>query len=242
MFELVFKRLRANGKLTLLVILFLPILVSLGFWQLSRAEEKRQRLLVYQQQQDIPAINLLDNMSRQDLAPYQLVRISGYYDHNHYWLLDNRSRGGQAGYEIIMPLVADKLRLLVNRGWLPASMRREELPLVSTPEDEVTIEGYLYPIEANPFIKHSQSDLDLAWPRRVLQLEAKAAGEALGSEVYPQLLRIDSNSPGAFTTDWKLINSGPEKHLGYAVQWFALSLALLILYFWVLLRKNGDHE
>ena len=230
--------LRRNWKITLFAIFFLPLLISLGNWQLSRAEEKQQRQTVYQQLSQLPAIPLSE-LNQDAYQTYRKVELRGVFDRERYWLLDNRSREGRSGYEVLMPLIGDSQGLvLVNRGWLQAPANRERLPDFETPEGEITIQGYLYPAETNAWFKHSESDLLRNWPQRVLQLDPTAGAEVLGEKVFPFIIRLDDLSEGALITAWPLINSGPEKHTAYAWQWFAMALALCLLYVWVLFKKD----
>ena len=222
---------------TIVFLLILPVLLRLGFWQLDRAEEKRQLLAVYQQQADLPAIPL-SKLSKDKKESYRKIVVEGIYDSEKYWLLDNRSREGYAGYEVLMPLRSEDGIVLVNRGWVEALSRRDLLPDIATPSKKVTIEGYLHPLPANAVIDHSESDLPVEWPKRVLQLDENNAQTSLQADIYPLLVRINDNMPGALITRWSVINSQPEKHHGYAVQWFAMAVALLGLYSWLLVREK----
>ena len=231
------KRVINQWQLSLLFLLFLPLLLRLGYWQLERAEEKQQLLTVYQQQRNLPAQKFVVN-SAEKIANYQSVLIEGEYDNQHYWLLDNKPRSGKVGYEIIMPLKVGNQHILVNRGWVMASPLRNELPEVVTPKGKVLIKGYFYQASKNAIFVNTESDWLAEWPKRVLQLDSVTAERDLDSAVYPKTLRINSNSEGAFITDWPVINTLPEKHQAYAVQWFAMSVALLLLYFWALFKKS----
>jgi cytochrome oxidase assembly protein ShyY1 len=42
-------------------------------------------------------------------------------------------------------------------------------------------------------------------------------------------LRLDQDSIGALKTGWTTVAVKPEKHVGYAVQWFAMAITLLIM-------------
>ena len=66
---------------------------------------------------------------------------------------------------------------------------------------------------------------------------------------YPDLitdwyLQISPEHPQALTTHWQLPKITPAKHLGYALQWFSMSLVLLIAFIFansnlgLLLRKQ----
>jgi surfeit locus 1 family protein len=219
----------------------LPILLRLGFWQLTRAEEKRQLLAVYQYQRELPAIPLTE-LDAKTNNTYRTIRIEGVYERDTYWLLDNRSRNGKVGYEVIMPLLSTKGRILINRGWIEAPLLRTELPQIDTPIGNVEIEGYLYPLSLNALINNSASDLARAWPKRVLQLDQATVEKALAVDVYPLWLRITDTSPGALVTQWSVINTQPEKHVGYAVQWFALAFALVMLYGWLVFRDDQRND
>ena len=63
------------------------------------------------------------------------------------------------------------------------------------------------------------------------------AEKTLATSVYPQVLRINDENPSAFITEWPVINTLPEKHYGYSVQWFAMALALVFLYAWAMVKK-----
>jgi surfeit locus 1 family protein len=233
-------------KFTALVLLFLPVLLYLGFWQLDRADQK-EKLLVFYEQQSALAHTPLANLDNENKTKYRNVSIKGQYDIDHYWLLDNQPRQGKPGYEIIMPFIfsdkAGKQRtLLVNRGWIKAEADRTRLPLIETTSEQVSINGYLYPLQINIVIKHSQNDLAVEWPKRVLQLDSQAASTALNRVIEPLMLRIDEDSVGAFITQWPLINTQPAKHKGYAVQWFAMSIALILMYAWFLFREIKEQK
>ena len=75
----------------------------------------------------------------------------------------------------------------------------------------------------------------------VQTLDIAALGAARDMELLPYALVIAEGQPGGLQYDWSPIpEMGPEKHLGYAVQWFGLSVALLIIYVGVNTRRNGD--
>lgn len=234
-------RIQRQWKLSLLVFLFMPLLISLGFWQLDRAQEKQLLLEEFTQQYQLPAkkIEAIDlSVSQQN--NYQHVIVSGSYDNDRYWLLDNQPREGKVGYEIIMPFWTGEQWLLVNRGWVLSPIYRDQLPEFTTPEGDVTIEGYFFGASKNAVFTQTASDLKQEWPKRVLQLDHVQVEKALGGNVAPLPLRVTDSSPGAFITQWPVINTLPEKHQGYAVQWFAMAFALLLLYGWALVASDRE--
>jgi surfeit locus 1 family protein len=110
---------------TLAVILLLPLLCSLGVWQLHRAVAKQQLLdqfALRSQQKPQPLAN--------DELIYTPVQVSGRFDSAHLLLLDNRIVNGVAGYDVLVPFLPDQENfspdgrspaILVNLGWIPRS-------------------------------------------------------------------------------------------------------------------------
>lgn len=75
----------------------------------------------------------------------------------------------------------------------------------------------------------------------VQSLDVAALADARGLELLRYALVIDEGQAGGLEYDWSPIPQiGPEKHLGYAVQWFGLAVALLIIYVGVNTRRNGS--
>lgn len=232
------RSLKKHWPLILFFIIAFPLLVGLGQWQLSRAHEKEALLSEYE---NLNATSLvaIESLSPEEVLPYRQVRLQGYYEPERYWLLDNRSRNGQVGYEVLMPFANQNRTILVNRGWLPAAKDRHQLPDLKTPEGEQVISGYLFGAETNAWIKHSESDLALSWPKRVLHLDAEQASHYLDKDLYPLILRLHGGASGALVTNWQITNSQPSKHYGYAFQWFSMALALLVLFIWALCRQTN---
>lgn len=227
---------KQQWKLLFFVLFFLPVLLSLGFWQLDRAEQKRELLAVYQQQKNLPALSLKNAAKNSDI-PYQKVIVEGQYNNKQYWLLDNRSREGKAGYEVVMPFWDGQQWLLVNRGWVMAPTKRNELPVLEARWQVEQLQGYLHPPPENAIIKSMLSDWSEPWPQRVLHINMAQVEEQLGAPVFPKVLRIEYDSPSAFFAYWPVVNTLPEKHTGYAVQWFAMATVLLMLYGWVIKKS-----
>lgn len=247
---------KQHWKITIFFLLLLPVLIRLGYWQIERQQEKKQELTVYQQRQELPAIPLesllslyKDQANSEEKLRYRNIKMSGRFDDKKYWLIDNQPRTGKVGYEIVMPFTSDLGTVLVNRGWLEAPPRREQLPVVSTPQETIEITGYLYTSQQNAVIKNTASDLAVDWPKRVIhlnvnealsQLELAGNNNQLVIDKQSMIVRINADSQGAFLTDWPLINTKPEKHQAYAVQWFAMAFALIVLYGWFLLRSYKE--
>lgn len=229
---------KRHWPMTLLVSLLLPLLVSLSLWQLARAQEKQTLLLNYQQLQVKRKANL-ESLTAEQWVDYLPVYLQGTFNREHYWLLDNRSRNGRVGYEVVAPFIAGQSIVLVNIGWVSASPERSSLPVIDLPARIVKVAGHLYTPQKNLLVNTGESDLPIPWPKRVLQIDWETVTRDLdlansGTILVTKILRVNSEDPIALVTDWSLVNIKPAKHKGYAFQWFAMAVALLILYGWYL--------
>lgn len=232
------ERVKLYRWLGVFVCIFFIIFLRLGVWQLARADEKQALLAVYQQQQQMPAQTL--TFYAGELEQYQRIQAYGSFDEQRYWLLDNQSRDGQVGYEVIMPFVVGDKILLVNRGWVVGPPTRDTLPDISTSIESMMVTGYLVNPPTNAIFKQTESDWLETWPKRVLHIDTDIVSSQLGLPVYPLVLRLDDESPQSLFTQWPVVSTQPEKHEAYAVQWFAMACVLLIVYSAIIFRKEVE--
>lgn len=224
--------------------LLFPLLLGLGFWQTDRAGVK-QGLVEQRAAAESDAALVLDEQTRLSVEDrYRPAMVTGRYLAGQQWLLDNRIYRGQPGYHVFTPFLtrgAERPVLLVNRGWVAVGASREYLPSLPVPEGELTLAGRL-DSPASVGLVVGEVPLESIEDRVLLQsLDIAALGEARDLDLLRYALVIDEGQPGGLQYDWSPIpEMGPEKHLGYAVQWFGLAVALLIIYVGVNTRRDGD--
>ncbi|SHF34351.1 Cytochrome oxidase assembly protein ShyY1 [Microbulbifer donghaiensis] len=214
-----------SWPLTLLSGLFLPLLLSLGAWQLQRAAEKAELNAAIDTRL---ASQPQDPAKLKHLQAYTPVRLLGFYT-DEYQLLDNRTRDGRVGYEVLQVFVAADQRWLVNRGWVEAPAQRDQLPAVSWPLAAKVITGFLYPVPAAADTANPPRDT------RIQQLDRSITG-SLELQSPQWSIRLSADSDTALVTDWQLINSPPQRHRAYAFQWFAMAAALIVLWLFAATR------
>jgi cytochrome oxidase assembly protein ShyY1 len=231
---------RAGSFGWMLALLVIALFTWLGFWQLDRMHEKRAMLgaagAVVQQRHALPLSAAADARRSSD---YDWSAGSGRFAALPPVLLDNQSRDDRAGvraYRVFVP--ADAPPLLVELGWLPVPGDRR-MPPVPRPDGEMRIAGLLAPPPSAGIattIVQPQADgtlltiaLDLPLLRRSLALPVLA----------PRVLKLDPAIPLGYARDLDVLPNTlpPERHLGYAVQWFGLALAVLVTALVLTFRK-----
>ena len=224
--------------LSVLTLVLLVTFVMLGFWQLDRADEKRE---IQQQQQQLlehGEIVLTGNILN-DSKPvaYQPVTVKGYFDYKHSILLDNKIYNGLSGYHVITPfqLGDSDVVILVNRGWVKASLDRSKLPVLDNEFIDKNKQPELLTI--NGMVKYPSAEFKLGensknnnWPWRIQWLDIKDIRDSLKKNIAEFIILQNKNDDEKFIREWKIIVSPPEKNLSYAAQWFTLAAVLLIIF------------
>lgn len=225
--------------------LLFPLLVSLGVWQLSRAAEKKQMLLDREARATQAPIALNRALTLQQEDRYRPATATGTYDTTRQWLLDNRIRQGQPGYHVysLLRLPGRDTHLLVNRGWVRLGSTRDLLPELPLPAGQVKLAGRL---DRPATLGMVMGETHLASPASkvvVPTFTVAQMSEAIGVKLLPWVLTLDAGQPSALAYDWVAKESiSPDKHVGYAVQWFALAAALVIIVVGVLWRRRREQE
>lgn len=229
--ELVVKkalRFTPDIKATVLGLLLLPGLIALGFWQLDRAEEKRQLNLLFEQKKNSPAQPLQSLVVGEDLR-YQPVIITGHFVPEKNYLLDNKIYKGRVGYELISVFEQQpsKALLLINRGWIAGDPARQKLPTIEPLPGLLQLKGEVYvPLAKMMVLAETE---EKGWPRVIQQLDMTRISEQLQTEVFPYTIRLSEAQTGVKQRNWPVVNIQPAKHTGYAVQWFAMALTVVFI-------------
>jgi surfeit locus 1 family protein len=226
-----FLRIR-NWKLALLALLFFCLFISLGRWQLHRAEEKEalmQAMAERTKLSPLAAKNL--NVNERDLRFFR-IQLQGEFDTAHSFLLDNKTYHGQVGYELYTPFKAKGLNkfILIDRGFIPLGASRDILPSVKTPTETVTILGMLNQPPTYQALGAMQETTKTSWPLRIEYIQLDKMAALLNTSFSSYILTLAPNNPAAYPLEWQAVNMDPQRHRGYALQWFAFALTLLILF------------
>ncbi len=233
-------RFSPGWKMTLFTALLLPLLLTLGSWQLDREAEKIELQALHERRTSSAPVPVEELDWQGGDVAYQPVILTGQFDNERYLLLDNRIQDGRVGYEVLMPFTTSTGQMLiVNRGWIAQGATREQLPVVTPVQGTVTISGSVYVPLSEPFLlSDAQEAQTNDWPRVVQKIDMNAWSELFRTSLLPHTVRVNPDSPGALTAHWPTVNMEPEKHRGYAVQWFAMATALLLMYVYFGIRRT----
>lgn len=225
-----------------LALAAMALFAWLGHWQLGRMHEKQAMLdavqAVLAQRHPQPLASAGDASRR---LGYDWAAGEGVFADAPAVLLDNQQREGRSGvrvYRLFQP-ASGATPLLVELGWLPLSGDRR-MPAVAVPQGKLRLEGLLLPppsagIGSSPL--QSQADGNLL----AVSLDMPALQTALHTPaIAARILRPDPEAKIGYARDLDVLPNTlpPEQHLGYAVQWFALSLAVLATALVLTFRKK----
>ena len=226
-------------------VLAIAAFTWLGLWQLDRAGEKERRRGAFAVRTgDVPIqLNRRLSVMPTELDPewwrYRRVEISGEAFGERQYLLDNRTRNAVAGYHVYLPVqVAGLDRVaLVNRGWVETGPSRERRPDVSLAPATLVVSGIVeYP--RHPPLLGDDGYTDPTWPKVVQRIDLDKAARDLGRTVLPFVVLMDDALPHGFVREWSpYLGIGPERHRGYALQWFSLAAAVAVV--WIVVRVRG---
>lgn len=217
--------------------------IALGMWQLNRAQEKQAILDTHALRSQQPPVELTLPLTDKPRLRYRRVEVTGRFDPDRQFLLDNQVRRGQVGYHVLTPLrVTGKQGLLVDRGWIPLGGSRDQLPEIPVTNDAVRLRGTIYVPYEQGFSLGGMDAGERVWPRRVQFVDFEQMGARVGLALAGATLRLDPKSPHCYRCEWQIAPFTPERHLGYAVQWFALALALLVIFIVVNVKRGETHH
>lgn len=215
-------------------LFFAAIFAGLGRWQIDRMMEKQLIEEQYSERQNAPAETLPRQIDDIEAWRFRNVRVRGAMSSDKQFLLDNQVRNKQAGYSVLTPLMTEDGRvILIDRGWVPlVDGMRERLPradLPSAAEREHTIEGRFYAPFGDMVTLGDPQMQTRRWPIVIQTIDFAMLRGLLDAPVAPFVVRMSPSLPHGYLREWPQIAFSSAKHLGYAVQWFALSLVCLIL-------------
>jgi surfeit locus 1 family protein len=223
---------------TLLTITLIALLISLGRWQLRRADEKRVLFDSFAAGTDATQVIELGTPS---LRRYQHIEAVGHYDQSRQVLIDNMVNAERAGYFVITPFaLAGGGWVLVNRGWVPLGASRAERPAIPVPDDTRHVRGRADHMPSPGIQLGARVALKAPFPVVAAFPSRNELAGLLHESAWTSatdLVLLDPGEPDGYVRNWSAPGFPPMRHIAYAVQWFALALTLFVIYVVTNLRR-----
>ncbi len=228
-----------------LLALLTVIFVSLGRWQLDRAQERRTTAERIESGKALPPLTIDLNLPASDIVAWRPATLSGHWL-GAFSVLVNRNQDGRPGYWLATPMLLDEQRrdaVLVLRGWFPQAMDQSAIPDFPAPEGRQTVNGEialrvprlfeLWSFGGKPVAQLPSQIPQSSGPLpQVQNLDVNEFAKASGLHMLPLVLLQTGASAEGLVRDWPHPSVDSDTNIGYAMQWFGFAtiaaLALLI--------------
>lgn len=220
-----------------LAVALAALFVRLGFWQLSRLDERRAFNATRAEPLARPEVPF---DSVRDGVPYRKVRVVGVPDYDHEIALAGRSRNGSPGVHVYTPFrrAGSDTAVLVVRGWLYAA-DAATVDLAPYRERLEAVAGYTDTLAAGT------STPDPTRTRVVRRMTRGVVAALVPYPVHPVFVVAQDSAGAGAPARLPLPALGDGPHLGYAIQWFAFALtalggAAIVIHRWRTGRTTGS--
>ena len=175
-------------------------------------------------------MSLGEARSRNVSAVNPHVSVDGRFDTLHGYLLDDQIRDGRQGVLVfaLFEPADGSLPLLVNRGFID---REQSNKLPAVPGGERRLSGLYAPapgsglrMGGNPL--PGQDD----WPKRSIYIDPVEIAEDLKRKMDTRILLLDADPASGFVREWTPQVMSPDRHRGYAFQWFCFVIAAIVIF------------
>ena len=221
---------------TIFYIIFGSVFVFLGFWQIERGAEKDQIVSNFEEAQMKQPLPISNNSKKWDR-----VYVNGALDKSKTIFIDNTIYKGALGYKVVAPLILDMDEIiLVDFGWTKQPERRGDVKTVEISSNQnISVTGVLEQPELGLVL--SDELFSSSWPKISQSKSIDALQELFDERIYPFILLSDFRKDSDLTYIKPVVtNMPPVKHYGYAGQWFAMFIALTIMYLYFLRKSKNE--
>ena len=213
---------------SILITATFAFLVSLGFWQLDRADEKRG-IEASIKQANTGSVELIKKEEGLQSKEYYEVRLQGKYLSDKQFIYDNQIVDQVSGYYVLTPyaLEGQSKAILINRGFIPWNGRRDKLADIvigqETREIKVQISKPIKRMELKP------SEVGIQFPVLIQSIDLQDMADRAKVDFSSVIGLLDASASNGFIRKWEPYTGSIEKHIGYAIQWFLMALVLAII-------------
>ncbi len=229
----------------IVVLVALAILLSLGTWQVRRLQWKEALLAQIETRREAAPVDLSQSeraVSDGEDEEYRHVRVSGVFDHTrerHFFA----THQGQSGFYVYTPLtLADGRILLVNRGFVPYEMKDPAKRAEGQVPGTVEVTGYVRNrLDAKPswLVPENDPQKNIFYWKDWQAMVGTTGIEA--GKVLPFFVDADASvtAPGGWPKGGVTQFDLPNNHLQYAMTWYGLAIALVLVAGIMLFRRKA---
>ena len=222
--------------MTPLVVIGALILCRLGIWQLDRLAQRRALNSSVNTRMAQPALTLTGAAIDPDALEYRRVEVRGVYDPAQEIVLRNRELDGAPGVHILTPLrlSGSDSAVLVDRGWIPREQAGTAArSAFAAPPGQVLVTGIARRSQderaggpQDPPLAPDRARLDAWFHVDTTRIQQQAGYPLLPIFIEQQPAPGEPALPRLIAT----ADLGEGPHMGYAVQWFAFAIILVVGY------------
>jgi surfeit locus 1 family protein len=216
---------------TLFTVPAVLILLGLGIWQIQRLHWKEG--LIAQRDAAVGAAPVAPPQTLAEAQGLEFHHIvaEGDFQNDKELFLAASSDSGDSGYQVVTPFrMTDGRTIFVNRGFIPLDLKDRTKRTAGELAGTVRLAGLLrVPPDGKPsfFLPDNRPDLNLwFW----VDLPAMARQDAITDPVPFYIDADKTPNPGGWPKGGITRLDLPNDHLQYAITWFSLAIALVVIY------------
>lgn len=230
------------GTFIALGVAFL-ILISLGTWQVERLQWKEGLIAEIDARRTaapIAADQALADIAKGVDIDYRAIALTGRFDHakERYFLATS---DGAPGFYVYTPLtLADGRIVFINRGFVPDELKDPAKRKAGEIEGDVTVNGLArvkLTVKPSFMVPDNEPAKNLFFWKDMAAMAASAGLD--GTKVLPFFVDAGSApNPGGLPLGGVTQIDLPNNHLSYAVTWYGLAAALVVISALAMRRKG----
>ena len=211
-----------------LIVATLALLISLGFWQLDRADEKRaiEDKIAIANSENVELVVSTEFLKDKE---YYHVRLQGSYVDDKQFIYDNQIVDQISGYYVLTPFVlnGDSKTILINRGFIAWNGRRDKLADIGV-EDELTE----VKVQISKPVKRMELkavEITAEFPVLIQAIDLDVMSAIASLDFISVVGLLSPEYENGFVRQWEPYTGSIERHVGYAIQWFLMAFVLAFI-------------
>ena len=219
----------------LVVVPAFVVLIGLGSWQVQRLNWKNDLIYGRQVALDVEPVAMPSRDDIVERMSFRRVVVTGTFIHDQEFYF-YAPKSGKTGYRVVTPVLQELgLTLLVDRGWIPADKLDPATRPEGQIEGDISITGIvrtdIVGIQG-PLPDNDVENNEWFW------VDPTAMSAVHGMYYRPALVVADETAnPGGWPRGDATVPGLRNPHLGYAITWFSLAFALVLIWILALRRR-----